>query len=297
MIVPHSEETTYSFRLPLFVGQLIVALLVVGLAAFLFLTYIYRNARLEADEVRILRQAHQVQQDEINAFAHETKQLLERMGQIEDLVEAVTDGASKAGLISGQEKEEQEAAIKIPPIERRLYDTRSGRDQDRVLDRAAENLSLLQKLLPEKAGALEALRGEVDEYSRLLAATPSIWPARGRLTSSFGMRRSPFGGGSQFHYGVDIANSYGTPVYAAAGGQISYAGYRRGYGNLIIIRHGYGFCTYYAHLSRFAVSSGRWVSRGQVIGYMGRSGRATGPHLHYEVHVNGTAVNPARYMN
>ena len=201
----------------------------------------------------------------------------DRMQQIEDLVEVGTDGASKAGLISAAEKEGEEFGTETSPVERRLYDTRSG--QDRVMDRAVENLSLLQRLLPEKAGVLETLRGEVDEYTRRLAATPSIWPTRGRLTSSFGMRRNPFGGGRQFHYGVDIANSYGTPVYATASGQISQAGYRRGYGNLIIIRHGYGFSTYYAHLSRFAVSSVRWVSRGQVIGYMGRSDVLAPPSL------------------
>jgi murein DD-endopeptidase MepM/ murein hydrolase activator NlpD len=291
MIVPHSEEATYSFRLPLFIGQLIVAFFVVGLAAFLFLAYIYRNARLEAEEVRILRQANQVQQDEINAFAHETQQLLERMQQIEDLAEEVAD---KLGLSQGRDEEENESRGEASPEEVRLYAARS--DQDRVLDRAAENLSVLQSLVPEKTDTLETLKGEVDEYVRRLAATPSIWPTRGRFTSGFGMRRSPFGGGSKFHYGVDIAGSYGTPVYATADGQITYNGYRGGYGNLIIIRHGYGFHTYYAHLSGFAVSPGQWVKRGKVIGYMGRTGRATGTHLHYEVHVNGVAVNPSRYM-
>ncbi len=139
--------------------------------------------------------------------------------------------------------------------------------------------------------------GEVDEYLRRLAATPSIWPTRGRVTSGFGMRRDPFGRGSKFHHGIDIAGAYGTPVYATASGQVINASYRGGFGNLVIIRHGYGFETYYAHLSGFAVSTGQWVKRGQVIGYMGRSGTATGPHLHYEVHVNGVAVNPYRYLN
>ncbi len=291
MIVPHSEEATYSFRLPLFVGQLIVALSVVGLGAFLFLAYAYHNALLDAEEVRILRQANQVQQDEINTFAGITQQLLERMQQVEELAEEV---AGKLGLDREQDDKGTESSGKSSPAEERLYASRS--DPDRVLDRAAENISLLQNLIPENAHALEELKGEVDEYIRRLAATPSICPARGRFTSGFGMRRTPYGGGSQFHYGVDIAGSHGSPIYATADGKVSQAGYRGSYGNLIVIHHGYGFQTYYAHLSKYAVSPGTWVKRGQVIGYMGRTGRATGTHLHYEVHVNGVAVNPSRYM-
>ncbi|NLA27338.1 MAG: M23 family metallopeptidase [Firmicutes bacterium] len=292
MIVPHSEEATYSFRLPLFVGQLIVGLFVVGLSAFLFLAYGYRNARLDAEEVRILRQANQVQQDEINAFAGITHQLLERIEQIEDLAGEVAD---KLGLGQDLEENDKESSEHGSHEENRLYASRS--DQDRVLDRATENICLLQTLIPENAHALENLKEEVDEYVRRLAATPSIWPARGRFTSGFGMRRTPYGGGSQFHYGVDIAGSYGSPVYATADGQVSNASYRGAFGNLVIVHHGYGFKTYYAHLSKFAVSPGTWVKRGQVLGYMGRSGRATGTHLHYEVHVNGVAVNPSRYMH
>lgn len=290
MIVPHSEEATYSIRVPLVVGQLIVALFVIGLAAFFVLAYTYRHALAEAEEVRILRQVNQAQQDEINSFAHETQQLLKRMQEIEDLAELVAD---KLGLSLGEERaDSQEGALSD---EIRYYASRS--DKGRVLDRTADNLAVLQNLIPERADTLELLKEEVDEYNRRLAATPSIRPCRGRVTSGFGMRRSPYRRSiRQFHYGIDIASAHGTPVYATADGQVSFAGYRGGYGKLVIIRHGYGFQTYYAHLSSVAVSSGQWVKRGRVIGYMGRTGTATGTHLHYEVHVNGVAVNPARYM-
>jgi murein DD-endopeptidase MepM/ murein hydrolase activator NlpD len=293
MIVPHSEEATYSFRLPLFVGQLVVALLVIGMAAFFILAYTYRNALQDAEELRILRQANQAQQDEINAFAGITQQLLEQMQQVEELAEQV---ATKVGCSLEQQEEDEDPESRGATSfgETRVNLSRSN--QDRVLDRVTYNLSVLQSLVPEKADTLEMLKGEVDEYTRRLAATPSIWPTRGRISSGFGMRRNPFGGGSQFHYGIDIAGTHGTPVYATANGQVSFAGYRGGFGNLVIISHGYGFQTYYAHLSGFAVSNGQWVKRGQVIGYMGRSGRATGTHLHYEVHVNGVAVNPYRYL-
>lgn len=293
MIVPHSEEATYSFRLPLFVGQLIVALIAAGMVAFFVLAYVYRNALQDAEELRILRQANQAQQDEINAFADLTQQMLQRIEEMEEILGEV---AGKVGL--EQQKAQGESAGSRSGISAegmRFYASRS--DHDRVLERVAVNLSFLQSVVPEKAETLEMLRGEVDEYLRRLAATPSIWPTRGRVTSGFGMRRDPFGRGSKFHNGIDIAGAYGTPVYATASGQVINASYRGGFGNLVIIRHGYGFETYYAHLSGFAVSTGQWVKRGQVIGYMGRSGTATGPHLHYEVHVNGVAVNPYRYLN
>ncbi|MFY9384696.1 MAG: M23 family metallopeptidase, partial [Dethiobacteria bacterium] len=273
--------------------QLVVALLVIGMAAFFILAYTYRNALQDAEELRILRQANQAQQDEINAFAGITQQLLEQMQQVEELAEQV---ATKVGCSLEQQEEDEDPESRGATSfgETRVNLSRSN--QDRVLDRVTYNLSVLQSLVPEKADTLEMLKGEVDEYTRRLAATPSIWPTRGRISSGFGMRRNPFGGGSQFHYGIDIAGTHGTPVYATANGQVSFAGYRGGFGNLVIISHGYGFQTYYAHLSGFAVSNGQWVKRGQVIGYMGRSGRATGTHLHYEVHVNGVAVNPYRYL-
>lgn len=295
MIVPHSEEATYSFRLPLFVGQLVVALLVIGMAAFFILAYTYRNALQDAEELRILRQANQAQQDVINTFASITQQLLDQVAQIDAQIEEILgEVAETVGIKQEQQEEGAGSSGETSSEEVRLHASRS--DQDRVLDRVADNLYILQSLVPEKADTLELLKGEVDEYIRRLAATPSIWPTRGRISSGFGMRRNPFGGGSQFHYGIDIAGTHGTPVYATANGQVSFAGYRGGFGNLVIISHGYGFQTYYAHLSGFAVSNGQWVKRGQVIGYMGRSGRATGTHLHYEVHVNGVAVNPYRYL-
>ncbi|HOL18247.1 MAG TPA: M23 family metallopeptidase, partial [Bacillota bacterium] len=179
--------------------------------------------------------------------------------------------------------------------ESRLYASRSG--ERRVLDRAVANIEVLQQLIPEKAESMELLEVEVDKFVRRLAATPSIWPASGSITSGFGMRRSPFNRAvMKYHSGIDIAGAYGSPIYATADGTVVSAGYQGGYGNMVLINHGYGFETCYAHMSRIAVSSGQWVKRGQVIGYMGQTGLATGTHVHYEVRVNGVAVNPMNYM-
>lgn len=126
---------------------------------------------------------------------------------------------------------------------------------------------------------------------------PSIWPVRGGITAGFGERLDPLNGEGAFHAGVDIGAPKGTSVEAPADGIVLSAGTDAGYGNSILIDHGYGITTRYGHLSKIDVVVGQEVHRGQVIGAVGMTGRATGPHLHYEVHVNDTPVNPARYMH
>lgn len=130
----------------------------------------------------------------------------------------------------------------------------------------------------------------------ILAATPSIWPVTGFVSSSFGGRRSPFGRGGQFHKGLDISNRVGTPIVAPAEGTVIMAGRDGAYGNSVEIDHGGGIITKYAHMQRAMVQPGQWVRRGEVIGHVGMTGRTTGPHLHYEVRLNGAPVNPMRYI-
>jgi murein DD-endopeptidase MepM/ murein hydrolase activator NlpD len=128
------------------------------------------------------------------------------------------------------------------------------------------------------------------------ADAPSLWPVEGRLTSSFGERVDPFNGEGAFHSGIDISVPYGTPVHAAADGVVTFADLMSGYGNLIELDHGHGLSTRYGHLSGFAIAAGQHVRRGQVIGYVGATGRATSPHLHYEVRVQNVPVNPHKYL-
>ena len=116
------------------------------------------------------------------------------------------------------------------------------------------------------------------------------------MTGSFGERIDPLNGEGAFHNGLDISTSYGEPVRAPAEGRVSFAETMTSYGRLIILEHSHGISTRYGHLSGFAVTEGQWVQRGAVIGYVGRSGRTTGPHLHYEVRINDTPVNPHRYL-
>ena len=128
------------------------------------------------------------------------------------------------------------------------------------------------------------------------SSSPSLWPVEGQVTGSFGERIDPFNGEGAFHSGVDISSAYGHAVIAPADGVVTFADFFGGYGKAIMIDHGHGISTRYGHLSGFAVTSGQEVHRGDTIGYVGLSGRSTGPHLHYEVRINDTPVNPYKYL-
>ena len=130
----------------------------------------------------------------------------------------------------------------------------------------------------------------------VLADAPSLWPLEGRVGSSFGERQDPINGEGAFHSGIDIDAPYGSPVRAAADGEVTGASMGAGYGRQIVLDHGHDVLTLYGHLSAMAVVPGQHVTRGQVIGYVGQSGRATGPHLHYEVRVHKVPVNPHKYL-
>jgi murein DD-endopeptidase MepM/ murein hydrolase activator NlpD len=125
---------------------------------------------------------------------------------------------------------------------------------------------------------------------------PTMWPVNGRLLSRFGEREDPFSGEGALHSGVDISASMGTPVHAAADGIVSRAEFFGGYGRLVVIDHGNGMHTWYAHLSRFEVVPGQEIRRGEVLGYSGASGRVTSPHLHFEVRLGSSPVNPYPYL-
>jgi murein DD-endopeptidase MepM/ murein hydrolase activator NlpD len=154
----------------------------------------------------------------------------------------------------------------------------------------------LRELLGRLGSRLELVKTAMDRRTALVAATPSIWPAYGGLSAAFGQREDPFNGGMAAHTGIDISTEKGRPVYATAAGTVESAGWNGDYGKMVVIDHGFGIVTRYAHLSDFAVQAGTTVERAQVIGYVGATGRATGPHLHYELLVNGQLTDPLRFL-
>jgi murein DD-endopeptidase MepM/ murein hydrolase activator NlpD len=150
------------------------------------------------------------------------------------------------------------------------------------------------------AAKMSKLEDDMQAYEAVLRKrgyTPTIWPVDGKLEGGFGGRRNPFGGpGYEFHTGQDIEAPLGAPVVAGASGKISFVGWQNGYGQLVVVDHGGGLTTRYGHLSHIDVDAGQQVSRGQLVGKVGSTGRSTGPHLHYEVRINDAPVNPLEYL-
>jgi len=159
-----------------------------------------------------------------------------------------------------------------------------------------DTFGLLRSVLEGLESRLHDVRSNVEKRNALADATPSIWPAHGWLSSSMGPRTDPVTGGADYHAGLDIAGDKGQPVYATASGTIAQLGYQGAYGNLVVVDHGFGLQTRYGHLSRFSVKKGDHVKRGDVIGQLGATGRATGNHLHYEILANGRLLNPLQLL-
>lgn len=165
-----------------------------------------------------------------------------------------------------------------------------------ALSSPEDTFGVLRNLLEGLESRLRYVRRDVERREALAASTPSIWPAHGWLTGSFGNRSDPFSGEPGYHQGLDISLDKGQPVFATADGSVESASYTGDYGNLIVLKHGFGLVTRYGHLSGFAVKPGQGVKRGAVIGYVGATGRATGSHLHYEILANGKLLNPLQLL-
>jgi len=165
-----------------------------------------------------------------------------------------------------------------------------------ALGRIQRRASKLGSVLPEQRASLEALVAGLEDRRDQLAATPSIWPTDGFVTSGYGFRTSPFTGRKQFHAGIDIAADFGTPIVAPANGRVVYTGRRGAFGRVVEIDHGFGVHTIFGHTEEIYVRVGQRVERGTRIAAVGSTGRSTGPHLHYQVKANGRTVHPGDYI-
>ena len=226
-------------------------------------------------------------------------------GQIESLQTAIADLSARSAL----DPSLANAMNRLPAIvkSRAMGGTSAAPPKERDLDLSyAKTLSalaspedtfgLLRTLLESLQDRLNMLARNVDRRNALASATPSMWPAFGWLSSRMGPRRDPVTGGADYHGGLDIAGERGQPVYATASGTVREVGFQGAYGNLIVIDHGFGLQTRYGHLLKSHVKPGAKVQRGDIIGQVGATGRATGYHLHYEVSANGRLLNPLQLL-
>lgn len=255
---------------------------------------IYDRASLEHDLTRLepLRERAQAQRQVLERMGERVRGMDESLVRLRKLEEQLrvmaslkpADRNTDLGVGGVGRPDLLDKADKLPEAEKMVVG-RLDRQFNDMEHRSTEQERAFKEIV-------EAFR----EKRVLLAHTPSILPAKGWVTSLFGSRTSAFTGGSEFHAGIDVVSRVGTPILAPADGVVITSGREAGYGNIIEIRHVQGIITRYAHNHRNLVRVGQQVRRGDVIGEVGNTGRTTGPHLHYEIRLNGVAVNPMLYI-
>lgn len=182
------------------------------------------------------------------------------------------------------------------PVEKANLAESMRLEKEQLMATMEQQITALEGAAKHQESSFSELEHFLESKRSRLLCTPAIWPVRGWLTGGFGYRHSPFTGYKQLHEGLDIAASPMTPIVAPADGTVIYSGFMAGWGNILILSHGYGYRTFFAHNARNLASSGKKVKRGEVIAYVGDTGNSTGPHLHYEVHVNGAPRDPLKYI-
>ena len=263
-----------------------VALLTVGAVLSI---YTLMNGEMHASETAQLREANRIQQEQIlqvSKKASALQQDLDSLRRAEDGLRAIV-GAPPAAA----DETVQEGTVSPTGGEQH---TPTTADLSEALEMIEERLSTRRSSIDLLAETMRREFPGAASYASDSAphTTPSIWPAAGYVSSPYGLRFD----GTEFHQGIDIAADMGAPIVATADGVVTAAGWNGGYGNMVDVDHGGGIVTRYGHASALAVTVGQQVRRGEVIAYVGSTGRSTGPHVHYEVRVDGQPVNPAGYL-
>ena len=299
-----------------FISAIVIVIFAAGLVDYFgLLLQAMENKRLKVENAQLIQQ-FQVVESKVSALENSlervktftTKLKLITNVDAEDRITKLTMGSKPS---AGQPVEEYE-----PMEQRQEPEEMAAQDEifsnkkplnDQVGELAAENTDKdyaslvvrIDKVVKEtqlKEQSVIDLWESLSERQSLLNSTPNMKPAKGWITSRFGYRTSPFTGKTALHAGLDIAAAPGSPVYAPADGVIVFASYDESYGKLITIDYGYGVTTRFGHLSQIYVQVGQRVNKWDVVGAVGNTGRSTGPHLHYEVRINGTAVDPINYI-
>lgn len=296
VMIPEDSSQIHRVRLrPWQFRMLIVALvgLVLGLAVtgggYLRYQRLYHKTGLMRSQFAALQQKQ--------------ARLAQRLIQLEDTVKRAENVVAKVDLLVRPQQANRVQGV--GPLERReiepVGDVQKFADLSQMesgsFSRQFSNMvsNLLDRSIDLEQEVTLLYQGYQDRMVRL-SSTPEIWPVSGWTTSGFGMRRHPIRGRHRFHEGLDIAAPWGTSVLAVANGVVKYAAYKGGYGKTIVIDHGYGLMTHYSHNSKLYVKVGDKVTRGMKIAAVGNTGHSTGAHLHYEVHVDGIAVDPMNFL-
>lgn len=293
MLVPHGGEKVFSIKLPIKTLKIAAGVLmlcgVMLLGIFLEYGYTVKSASADKEELDRLRQINSVQHDKLDKLSKEAIALqedLQRLNQLENDVRRLLNA----------EEQPNTSRSGITRSNKTAHNGKGGPVTVKDINQLETMLKEIREGVTAKEGSLVDFRERLTARNERIACTPSIWPTSGEVTSRFGWRSSPWGWGSDYHPGIDIANDSGTPIVAAADGYVIYSGWGSGYGYMVEIDHGNGLTTVYGHCSRLVVNVGQRVKKGEVISFMGSTGISTGPHLHYEVRANGTAVDPSSFL-
>jgi len=292
LLIPDGTNRIKKIRIPRFLPPFFLIILVFFTAAAVWMVndHQYMKARV----------ARQCQLEKENALhRRQTLHLAQRINSVTQKLGELNDFDRKlrvmVNLETGADGSELHGVGGSTPA---LLDPGQGMAKGhgklvRDMHRSLDDLDLQVALGKQDKNELHKF---LEDQKVLLACTPSVWPAKGWLSSRFGRRVSPFTGAKEFHRGIDIATRMGAPVVASANGIVSSVSWDHGYGRVLSVRHGYGLVTRYAHLKKALVKKGQYVKRGETIALVGNTGRSTGPHLHYEVHLDRVAVNPLHYI-
>ncbi|MDE3062893.1 MAG: M23 family metallopeptidase [Acidobacteriota bacterium] len=279
--------------LPLHYAYGFVAAAVIGTFTIVGLAGSYTRMLLKTESFNQVRQDRETLRknyQHMAQVAHDRDVQVASLGALANEVTALY-GLRQNKLLSGR----QAASSAPTPATLAAKDDLSQQDVTLTLDQfyALRAQAMSGRVTRALEGGLSA--GFSGDWTQL-ADAPSLWPIEGPVTSSFGEREDPLNGEGAFHPGIDISAPWGTPVRATGDGEVTGASMGSGYGRQVVLNHGHDLITVYAHMSSVAVLPGQHVSRGQIVGYVGQTGRSTGPHLHYEVRVHNVPVNPHKYL-
>ncbi len=296
MVVPSATSRVKTIKVSGKLMNTVVSLVAVLTLGSGYFVYDYVSVKGQMSELERLRTETRSQRLKLNAFAQQiidVEKEMNRLRKFDSVIRGVfdldgtptTSPSARAGGMGGSRNEALEANPEL--LEGKINSL--SRQMEKDLDRLKGETSTREASLGQLVQFLQEKRS-------LMRATPSVWPVKGLLTSNFQRRVDPFTGRLERHMGLDIATNEGVPVIAPADGVVVKVDREAGLGRTLTIDHGFGFATRYGHHSKVVVADGQRVKRGQIIAYVGNTGRSTGPHLHYEISRNGVPVNPADFI-
>jgi len=292
LIFGHKTSRTRHLRIHSKTFKIVLYLFAFALLLTTFFFCDYVQVRKKVFELNRLRQEAQTQRSQIQFFSARMEDLERQLSKLKDFdrkIRVIADlerGAETVSFMGMGGPSPSDIREKL----------KGEKDEDGLIQQMRTDVERLQSEAVSREQSLSEIEKLLQNKKEMLTHTPSIWPVKGWVTSGFGFRTNPFTGLTQMHEGIDISNQVGTLVIAPASGIVSDTGNDFTHGRFVVISHGFGMTSRYNHLSKVLVGAGQKVNRGDKIAEVGTSGQSTGPHLHYEVRINGIPVNPMRYI-